>query len=66
MRSGVSFNRLEGSAPFPGNGAIKPAPGDIARVLDAFRDLLKIRASSTLFRPRTTSVRRGVRDALKP
>ncbi len=35
--------------------AIKPAPGDIAFARDAFRDLLAIRASSTLFRLRSTS-----------
>jgi len=39
--------------PFLANPAIKPAPGDIAWMRDAFRDLLKIRASSTLFRLRT-------------
>ncbi len=39
--------------PFLSNAAIKPAPGDIAWMRDAFRDLLKIRASSTLFRMRT-------------
>jgi pullulanase-type alpha-1,6-glucosidase len=33
--------------------AIKPAPSDIAYARDAFRDLLAIRASSTLFRLRT-------------
>jgi pullulanase len=33
--------------------AIKPAPADIAYARDAFRDLLSIRASSTLFRLRT-------------
>jgi pullulanase len=33
--------------------AIKPAPADIAYARDAFRDLLAIRASSTLFRLRT-------------
>jgi pullulanase/glycogen debranching enzyme len=38
--------------PFLGNSAIKPTPGDIAWMRDAFRDLLKIRASSTLFRMR--------------
>jgi len=32
---------------------IKPAPGDIAWTRDAFRDLLKIRASTTLLRLRT-------------
>src|SRR5690606_27026623 len=32
---------------------IKPAPDDIAWMRDAFRDLLRIRASSTLFRLRT-------------
>ncbi|WP_288381676.1 alpha-1,6-glucosidase domain-containing protein [uncultured Massilia sp.] len=35
--------------------AIKPAPSDIAFARDAFRDLLEIRASSTLFRMRSTS-----------
>ncbi|MFN3791352.1 alpha-1,6-glucosidase domain-containing protein [Massilia sp.] len=35
--------------------AIKPAPADIAFARDAFRDLLAIRASSTLFRMRTTA-----------
>ncbi|WP_422014372.1 alpha-1,6-glucosidase domain-containing protein [Roseateles sp.] len=39
--------------PFLANASIKPAPGDIAWMRDAFRDLLKIRASSTLFRLRT-------------
>jgi pullulanase/glycogen debranching enzyme len=39
--------------PFLANAAIKPAPGDIAWMRDAFRDVLKIRASSTLFRLRT-------------
>jgi pullulanase/glycogen debranching enzyme len=33
--------------------AIRPAPADIAWMRDAFRDLLRIRASSTLFRLRT-------------
>jgi pullulanase/glycogen debranching enzyme len=36
--------------PFLGNAAIKPKPADIAFARDAFRDLLQIRASSTLFR----------------
>jgi pullulanase len=35
------------------NAAIKPAPADIAWTRDAFRDVLKIRASSTLLRMRT-------------
>jgi pullulanase/glycogen debranching enzyme len=35
------------------NPAIKPAPADIAFARDAFRDLLRIRASSTLFRLRS-------------
>jgi pullulanase/glycogen debranching enzyme len=39
--------------PFLANAALKPAPGDIAWMRDAFRDLLKIRASSTLFRMRS-------------
>jgi pullulanase/glycogen debranching enzyme len=40
--------------PFLANAAIKPAPADIAFARDAFRDLLAIRASSTLFRLRST------------
>ncbi|WP_343728926.1 alpha-1,6-glucosidase domain-containing protein [Duganella sp.] len=36
------------------NAAIKPAPEDIAYARDAFRDLLAIRSSSTLFRLRTS------------
>jgi pullulanase/glycogen debranching enzyme len=39
--------------PLLANPAIKPAPADIRFARDAFRDLLKIRASSTLFRLRT-------------
>lgn len=39
--------------PLLANAAIKPAPADIAFARDAFRDLLRIRASSTLFRMRT-------------
>ncbi|GAB3382470.1 pullulanase-type alpha-1,6-glucosidase [Lysobacter fragariae] len=34
--------------------SIKPTPADIAWMRDAFRDLLRIRASSALFRLRTT------------
>jgi pullulanase/glycogen debranching enzyme len=37
------------------NAAIKPAPADIAYARDAFRDLLAIRSSSTLFRLRTAA-----------
>jgi pullulanase/glycogen debranching enzyme len=37
------------------NPAIKPTAADIAFARDAFRDLLKIRSSSTLFRMRTAS-----------
>ncbi|MCC2971023.1 alpha-1,6-glucosidase domain-containing protein [Massilia sp. IC2-476] len=40
--------------PFLANAAIKPKPADIAFARDAFRDLLAIRASSTLFRMRST------------
>jgi pullulanase/glycogen debranching enzyme len=40
--------------PLLANAALKPAPADIAFTRDAFRDLLAIRASSTLFRLRTT------------
>jgi pullulanase/glycogen debranching enzyme len=39
--------------PLLANAALKPAPADIAFTRDAFRDLLAIRASSTLFRLRT-------------
>jgi pullulanase len=39
--------------PLLANAAIKPAPADIAFARDAFRDLLRIRASSTLFRMRS-------------
>ncbi|HJV01037.1 MAG TPA: alpha-1,6-glucosidase domain-containing protein [Burkholderiaceae bacterium] len=37
------------------NASLKPAPADIAYARDAFRDLLAIRASSTLFRLRTAA-----------
>ncbi len=39
--------------PYLANAALKPAPADIAFARDAFRDLLEIRASSTLLRMRT-------------
>ena len=39
--------------PLLANKALKPTPADIAWSRDVFRDLLKIRASSTLFRLRT-------------
>ncbi len=39
--------------PLLANAALKPAPDDIAFARDAFRDLLAIRASSTLFRLRS-------------
>lgn len=41
--------------PLLANAALTPAPADIAFARDAFRDLLAIRASSTLFRLRTTA-----------
>jgi pullulanase-type alpha-1,6-glucosidase len=41
--------------PLLANPAIKPAPADIAFARDAFRDLLRIRASSTLFRMRSAA-----------
>jgi pullulanase-type alpha-1,6-glucosidase len=41
--------------PFLTNANIKPAPADIAWSRDTFRDLLKIRASSSLFRLRTAA-----------
>ncbi|WP_374360899.1 pullulanase-type alpha-1,6-glucosidase [Pseudoduganella danionis] len=37
------------------NSAIKPTPKDIAFARDAFRDLLRIRSSSTLFRLRSAA-----------
>ncbi|NYE61545.1 pullulanase/glycogen debranching enzyme [Duganella sp. 1224] len=37
------------------NANVKPAPADIAYARDAFRDLLAIRASSTLFRLRSAN-----------
>jgi pullulanase/glycogen debranching enzyme len=40
--------------PFLANAALRPQPADIAFARDAFRDLLGIRASSTLFRLRST------------
>jgi pullulanase len=39
--------------PLLANAAMKPTPADIAFARDAFRDLLRIRASSTLLRLRT-------------
>ncbi|NHZ32273.1 alpha-1,6-glucosidase domain-containing protein [Massilia rubra] len=39
--------------PLLANAALKPTPADIAFTRDAFRDLLSIRASSTLFRMRS-------------
>ncbi len=41
--------------PLLANAALKPSPEDIAFARDAFRDLLKIRASSTLFRLRSAA-----------
>ncbi|MES2075198.1 MAG: alpha-1,6-glucosidase domain-containing protein [Pseudomonadota bacterium] len=41
--------------PLLANAAIKPAPADIAFARDAFRDLLAIRSSSTLFRLRSAA-----------
>ncbi|MFZ6815479.1 alpha-1,6-glucosidase domain-containing protein [Undibacterium sp. Rencai35W] len=41
--------------PLLSNAAIKPCPGDIAMARDMFRDLLKIRASSSLFRLKTSA-----------
>jgi pullulanase len=40
--------------PLLANAAIKPSPADIAFTRDAFKDLMKIRASSALFRLRST------------
>jgi pullulanase len=39
--------------PFLANSALKPTPADIAWTRDAFKDLVKIRASTTLLRLRT-------------
>jgi pullulanase-type alpha-1,6-glucosidase len=48
--------------PLLANPAFKPSPADIAFTRDAFRDLLKIRAGSTLFRLRTAEdIRRRLR-----
>jgi pullulanase len=41
--------------PLLANPAFKPAPNDIAFARDSLRDLLRIRASSTLFRMRTAA-----------
>ncbi len=41
--------------PLLANPALRPTPGDIALTRDSFQDLLKIRASSTLFRLRTAA-----------
>jgi len=40
--------------PLLANAALKPAPADIAFARDAFRDLLQIRAGTTLLRLRTS------------
>jgi len=48
--------------PLLANGAIKPMPADIAYARDAFRDLLAVRASSTLFRlPTSAEIGRRLR-----
>ncbi|MBH9553431.1 DUF3372 domain-containing protein [Inhella sp. 4Y17] len=41
--------------PLLANSALKPTPSDIAWTRDAFRDVLKIRASTTLLRLRTAA-----------
>ena len=41
--------------PLLANAALKPSPADIAFARDAFKDLLKIRSSSTLFRLRSAA-----------
>jgi pullulanase len=41
--------------PLLANAALKPAPADMRFASDAFRDLLRIRASSTLFRLRSAA-----------
>jgi pullulanase/glycogen debranching enzyme len=48
--------------PLLADAAIKPTPADIAFARDAFRDLLAIRASSTLFRlPTAADIKRRLR-----
>jgi pullulanase len=48
--------------PLLASAAIKPAPADIAFARDAFRDLLAVRASSTLFRlPSAAEIERRLR-----
>jgi hypothetical protein len=48
--------------PLLANPAIKPQPADIAFARDAFRDLLAVRASSTLFRlPTSDEIKRRLR-----
>lgn len=48
--------------PLLGNAAFKPAPADIAFARDAFRDLLAVRASSSLFRlPSALEIKRRLR-----
>ncbi len=48
--------------PFLANASIKPSPADIAFARDAFRDLLAIRESSTLFRMDSA---RAIRERLR-
>ena len=48
--------------PVLANAAIKPTPGDVAWARDAFRDLLKIRNSTSLLRLRTAQ---DIRDRLR-
>jgi len=48
--------------PLLSNATIKPTPSDIAWTRDAFRDLLAVRASSTLFRlPSADEIKRRLR-----
>jgi len=48
--------------PLLANAAFKPGPSDIAWTRDAFRDLLVVRASSTLFRlPTAAEIKRRLR-----
>jgi len=48
--------------PVLANAAIKPTPGDVAWARDAFRDLLKIRNSTSLLRLRTAQ---DIRERLR-
>ena len=54
-RAGDNGDNWAVMKPLLANALIKPTPADIAWTRDAFRDLLKIRASTTLLRLRTAA-----------